>query len=121
MTVAKSILATVLLLISAVTAVAAEGEGDADGGRIAYVVNDYRYLPDAGQPDTDVGHALCATRCNAMSFDFADYLMAQPHEIRRLAVGRELTVPLDNPFLAGRCVCTADAYLIAPNLRNRPK
>jgi hypothetical protein len=102
------------------TALAA-GEGRLPGEETAYIVYDYRYDPAGSDGDPDTGHALCATRCNALSFDYADYLMADARELQRVAAGRELTVSLDNPFLGGQCICTVDEYLIKPNLRNRPR
>lgn len=90
-------------------------------GEAAYIVNDYRYDPAGSGGDPDTGHALCATRCNALSFDYADYVMADGREVKRVAVDREITVPLDNPFMKGNCICSVDEYLIKPNLRNRAK
>ena len=87
----------------------------------AYIVNDYRYDPAGSGGNADTGHALCGTRCNALSFDYADYLMADAREVKKVAAGRELTVPLDNPFMNGNCICTVDEYLIKPNTRHRPK
>lgn len=113
-----TIAATVLLLFA--VPVAAE-EGQTSEGETAYIVLDYRYDPVGSGGDPDTGHALCATRCNALSFDYADYIMADPREVKKVAARRELTVPLDNPFLAGHCICTVDEYIIKLNLRNQPK
>jgi hypothetical protein len=90
-------------------------------GEIAYIVNDYRYDPAGSGGDPDTGHALCATRCNALSFDYADYVMADGREVKRVATDREITVPLDNPFMKGNCICAVDEYQIKPNTRNRAK
>lgn len=87
----------------------------------AYIINDYRYDPAGSGGDPDTGHALCATRCNALSFDYADYLMADGREVKRVAADREIIVPLDNPFIKGNCICAVDEYLIKPNTRNRAK
>lgn len=121
MSLAKTLLAMMLLLLLPSLAPAAEGEGEAAVGQAAYVVLDYRYEPAGSGGDPDIGHSLCATRCNAMSFNYADYIMADPREVKRVAANRELTVPLDNPFLKGHCICTVDEYLVTPNTRNRPK
>lgn len=110
-----------LFLLLPSLAVAAEGEGEAAVGQAAYVVLDYRYDPAGSSGDAGTGHGLCATRCNALSFDYADYIMADPREVIRVATRRELTVPLANPFLEGNCICTVDEYLIKPNLRHRPQ
>ena len=112
-------LAASVLLLSAVPAFAAEGQGA--GGETAYIVNDYRYDPAGSGGDADTGHALCGTRCNALSFDYADYLMADPREVKRVTAGRELTIPLGNPFMQGNCICTVDEYIIKPNTRHQPK
>ncbi len=117
MTGTKFLLLVMLLQFLALPVLAAEGEG----GAAAYIVLDYRYDPVGSGGDVDTGHALCGTRCNALSFDYADYLMADPREVKRVASGRELTVPLDNPFLAGNCICTVDEYVIQPNARHRSR
>lgn len=108
------------LLVLPVAAACAEGI-DVQPGEKAYIVNDYRYDPGGSGGDADTGHALCATRCNALSFDYADYLMADAREVKKVAADREITVPLDNPFMKGNCICAVDEYLIKPNTRNRAK
>lgn len=90
-------------------------------GETAYIVNDYRYDPAGSDGDPETGHALCATRCNALSFDYADFVMADGREVKKVAADREITVSLDNPFMKGNCICSVDEYLIKPNLRNRAK
>ena len=112
---------TVLLLALLAPLAAFAEEGQVAAGETAYIVNDYRYEPAGSGGDANTGHALCGNRCNALSFDYADYLMADPREVQRVATGRELTVPLDNPFMKGNCICTVDAYLIKPNTRHQPK
>jgi hypothetical protein len=107
------------VLLSAVPAFAEEEAGK--GGETAYIVNDYRYEPAGSVGDANTGHALCGNRCNALSFDYADYVMADPREVKRVASDRELTIPLDNPFMQGNCVCTVDQYIIKPNTRHQPK
>jgi len=87
----------------------------------AYFVNDYRYEPAGPGDDLDTGHALCGNRCNALSFNYLDYLMAGSWDIRKIASGREISVSLDNPFMKGSCICTVDEYQIKVNERNRPK
>lgn len=104
-----------LALLAPVPVVADDGGLE---GEPAYIVNDYRYDPAGSDGDIDTGHALCATRCNALSFDFADYLMAGSWELRKIAADREVAVPLDNPFMKGNCLCTVDEYLVKANTRN---
>lgn len=111
--------AIILLILFAPLACADDSQNK--DGQTAYVVYDYRYDPAGSGGDPDAGHSLCATRCNALSFDYADYLMADARELRRIVTDRELTVPLDNPFMKGNCICTVDEYLIKVNERNRPK
>jgi len=120
MTAVKSLVCVLtLLLFCSLHVLAAESPGRA--AATAYVVYDYRYDPAGSGGDPDTGHSLCANRCNALSFDYADYLMADARELRRIASDRELTVPLDNPFMKGNCICTVDEYLIKPNTRNQPR
>jgi hypothetical protein len=45
--------------------------------------------------------------------------MADGREIHKVAVGVEITVPLDNPFMKGNCICTVDEYRIFPKIRNQ--
>lgn len=112
------LLATLLPVLAGMSVAAA---GDVVTGQPAYIVLDYRYDPLENSGSSETGHALCATRCNALSFDYADYIMADAREIKRIASGRELVIALDNPFLKGQCLCLVDEYVISPNLRNRPK
>lgn len=90
-------------------------------GEIAYVINDYRYVSAETGGDPDSGHALCGTRCNALSIDYLNYMMVGGWELRRVAINREITIPLDNPFLKGNCICTADEYLVKVITRNSTK
>lgn len=107
-----------LVLLAPLQAVAEEANSQ---GEKAYIVNDYRYDPAGSGGDPDIGLSLCSTRCNALSFDYADYVMADPREVQRVASDREITLPLNNPFMKGNCICTVDEYVIKPNIRNRPK
>lgn len=91
----------------------------AEEGEIAYIVNDYRYEPGDSGGDPDTGLALCATRCNALSADSVDYMMGGGWEMRKIAVDRELTIPLGNPFMKGDCICTVDEFLARPGTRAR--
>lgn len=104
------------LLLFAVPVFGAEEPGA--GGETRYIVNDYRYDPAGSGGNPDTGHALCASRCNALAFDYADYVMADAREVQRVAAGRDITLPLNNPFMQGNCICTVDEYRITVNLRN---
>ena len=121
MNVTKSLAVAMLLLLIAVPLFAAEGTGDDIGGQVAYIVNDYRYEPGDSKGDPDTGHSLCATRCNALSFDDLSVIMPSGWRLLRVAQGRELTVDTGSPFLGGTCVCTADEYRILPNEFNKPR
>lgn len=79
----------------------------------AFMVNDYRYEPPAGVTGTpDIGLSLCGTRCNALSADFASYLKPGGWRLIKVASAVEVRVELNNPFLAGQCVCTGDEYQV---------
>ena len=81
----------------------------------SWKVNDYRYVPGSDQDDPVTGLSLCGTRCNAMNADYLSVLSAGGYRIIRIAENRELTVPLDNPFIGGHCVCIADEFLVKLN------
>jgi len=87
----------------------------------AFVVNDYRYDPGTSGGDPDTGHALCGTQCNAMSYDYRNVIDPGGWRFIRVAKDRELTIPLNNPFMGGDCICTADEYVIKINDFDRPK
>ena len=86
-----------------------------------FVVNDYRYDPGISGGDPDTGHALCGTQCNAMSYDYRNVIDPGGWRFILVAEGRELIVPLHNPFMGGNCICTADEYVIKINDFDRPK
>lgn len=112
----------ILLLLAALLhqplAVLAE---DSPAAEEVYVVKDYRYEPGGSGGDPDTGHALCATRCNALSFDYQDYLMPGGWELIKISTNRDMRIPLNNPFMEGDCICTVDDYVVKVNNRNRPK
>jgi len=116
-----------LFLILPPLAFAAEGTfpgSDAAGGlkgEHVFIVNDYRYDPAGSGSDPDTGHAFCASRCNALSVDYRNYIDPGGWRFMRIAENRDVTVPTDNPFLGGTCICTADEYLVQINEFNRPK
>jgi len=96
-------------------------EGKKSAEQQVFVVNDYRYDPADSGGDPDNGHALCGTRCNAMSYDYRNVLDPGGWRYILVAKDRELTVPLNNPFLGGFCICTVDEYVIKINDFDRPK
>lgn len=84
-----------------------------DAERKAFMVTDYRYEPPAGLTgNPDIGLSLCGTRCNALSGDFASYLKPGGWRMIKISGGIEIKVELNNPFLAGQCVCVGDEYKI---------
>jgi hypothetical protein len=91
--------------------------GGAQGGEkeIIYIVNAYRYEPDSSGKDSDIGQALCGTRCNALSVDYQNYLKPPGWRIIRTASNKEVAVDLNNPFIDGRCICIADEYIVRVN------
>jgi hypothetical protein len=77
-----------------------------------FVVKDYRYEPGTAGEDLDLGQSLCGTRCNALSIDYLNITMPGGWRMTRVASDRNLTVPLDNPFMEGMCICVVDEYLV---------
>ena len=86
-----------------------------------FLVNEYRYDPGESTADPEIGHALCGTRCNALSSDYRN--ITDPGGWRLIKVGsnRELIVELNNPLISGRCVCIVDEYLVQIDDRIIPK
>jgi hypothetical protein len=84
-------------------------------GQQVFIVNDYRYEPGDSGGDPDLGHALCSTRCNAMTFDYRNAIDPGGYRVLLIAKDRKLTVDTGSPFLGGQCVCTADEYSILRN------
>ena len=83
-----------------------------DSRESLYVVTDYRFIAGEKGGDADLGQSLCGTRCNALSVDRNSFMETGEWSYTRVATGRELTLALDNPFLAGQCICVADEYLV---------
>ena len=90
-------------------------EADISEGQQMWIVNDYSYVPGSDQDDPVTGLSLCGTRCNAMTTDDRNILDSRGWRLIRVAQNRELTVPLDNPFIGGHCICIADEYLVKLN------
>ncbi|MBU0480058.1 MAG: hypothetical protein KKG47_03035 [Proteobacteria bacterium] len=99
--------------------ISAEATADAPAGQDetekVFIVSGYRYEPGGDVKQTDVGQSLCGTRCNALSVDYLNYTEPGGWRMIKVADKRELTVDLNNPFLAGECICVADEYIVKVN------
>jgi hypothetical protein len=85
-----------------------------DGERV-FIVNDYRYDPGNSGGDPDTGHALCGTRCNALSVDYRNFIEPGGWRFIKVASNREVALDLGNPFFDGKCLCIADEYVVRIN------
>ena len=90
-------------------------EADISEGQQMWIVNDYSYVPGSDQDDPVTGLSLCGTRCNAMTTDDRNILHSRGWRLIRVAQDKEVTVPLNNPFIGGHCICIADEYLVKLN------
>lgn len=109
-----ALLAVLLLLASASDLLAA------DADLKLYIVTDYRYLPGKTKGDPVMGQSLCGTRCNALSTNYLNIVEPGGWRLIRIADGRALTVPLNNPFMGGDCVCVVDEYVVKIDRLNKP-
>ncbi len=80
-----------------------------------FLVTGYAYQPGPSGENPSLGRSLCVTRCNAFSSDYQNYTEAGGWRIIKLASDEKITVALNNPFLDGSCLCTADRYQIKVN------
>jgi len=87
---------------------------DLQGDRF-FMVTEYRYDPGDTGGDPDTGHALCGTRCNALSVDYRNFIEPGGWRFIKVARNLEVTLPIGNPFLGGKCICTADEYVVKVN------
>lgn len=111
----------IIFLFLSVPVVAQEAEmSKSTSEQQAWIVNDYRYIPDSPQDDPDLGLSLCSTRCNAMTSDYRNVIDPGGWILTRVAENKELTVELNNPFIGGHCICVADEYIVTYNEFNRP-
>jgi len=85
-----------------------------------YIVTDYRYLPGKDKGDPVMGQSLCGTRCNALSTNYLNIVEPGGWRLIKIADGRVLTVPLNNPFMGGDCVCVVDEYVVKVDHLNKP-
>ena len=102
----------VVFLLSPLAARGQAGQGEEEH---VFVIQDYRYEPGMDQADPDMGLALCGTRCNALATDYLNITTPGGWRMQRVASGREVTVPLNNPFMGGQCICVVDEYLLRVN------
>jgi len=108
--------ALIWFLLAALLPVSALAQdAEISDGQQTWVVNDYSYVPGSDQDDPMTGLSLCGTRCNAMTTDYRNILDSRGWRLIRVAQNRQLTVPLDNPFIGGHCICIADEYLVKLN------
>lgn len=75
------------------------------------LVNDYRFVP-SGDGEQETGQLLCGIRCNALATDYVNLTEPGGWRILKISSGREITVPLGNPFMKGECVCVVDEYRV---------
>jgi len=94
------------------TPAAAEERKVKDTPENIYIVNEYRYVPATAADDKDIGHALCGTRCNALSSSYKNILEPGGWSLVRISSNKEITLELKSPFLGGQCVCVADEYSV---------
>jgi hypothetical protein len=110
-----------LLFIFATLPLAAAGQEPPVPEEHFFIVKNYRYAPGAGQTNAEAGQSLCGVRCNALSLDYLNITEPGGWRLIRVAMDRELTVPLKNPFLGGDCICIADEYVLKLDELNRPR
>ncbi len=80
-----------------------------------FLVTDYAYVPGPSGENPLQGRSLCATRCTAFSSDYQNYTDAGGWRMIKLASHEKISVDLNNPFLDGSCLCTADRYKVKIN------
>lgn len=98
----------------------AEGLLAATAGQKLYIVTDYRYLPGKAKADPVMGQSLCGTRCNALSTNYLNIVEPGGWRLIKISDGRALTVPLNNPFMDGDCICVVDEYTVTVDRLNKP-
>lgn len=109
----QSLFVMLLLLAMAMAGTPQAYSAEQDVDKVAFMVTDYRYEPAEGATvNPDIGLSLCGTRCNALSEDFASYIKPGGWKMVKIADKIEKRVELNNPFLAGKCVCVGDEYKI---------
>jgi hypothetical protein len=110
----------VLLLVSALLPPAAAAKEPAAPEERLYIAKQHRYIAGGPTDDRDMGHSLCGTRCSGLSVDYLNYTEPGGWRLIKVASGQELTVPLNNPFMGGDCICIVDEYVLKIDELNRP-
>lgn len=108
------LLMALILLLPSVRVQAAEAEVQ------LYIVSDYRYEVVPGKGDPVIGQSLCGTRCNALSTNYLNIVEPGAWRLIKIATGYELSLPLNNPFMGGRCICVVDEYMVKVDTLNKP-
>lgn len=108
------------LLVLFLLLASAEGLLAATAGQKLYIVTDYRYLPGKAKSDPVMGQSLCGTRCNALSTNYLNIVEPGGWRLIKISDGRALTVPLNNPFMDGDCICVVDEYTVMVDRLNKP-
>lgn len=113
----KSLVTMVLLLLLPMVALAVDKpEREVQ----AYVVKGYDYVPGPTGDTPEIGKSLCATRCNAFSSDYLNYTQAGGWRMVKTVEDEKVVVDLNNPFVDGHCLCTADRYQVVVNELSYP-
>jgi hypothetical protein len=110
-----------LLVITAPLPLLAAGKESSGPEERFFIVKNYRFSGATDQNAQDVGQSLCSVRCNALSLDYLNVTEPGGWRLIKVAVDRELTVPLRNPFMEGQCICIADEYILKLDELNRPR
>jgi hypothetical protein len=85
-----------------------------------FVVTDYSYEQGKGKDDPVMGQSLCGTRCNAIATDYLNIVEPGGWRLIKVATGRKLSIPLNNPFMGGHCICVVDEYIVKVDHLNKP-
>ncbi len=107
----------VLLLLLPMVAFAAD---KAEREVQVHVVTGYDYVPGPSGEVPEIGKSLCATRCNAFSSDYLNYTSAGGWRMLKTVEDEKVIVDLNNPFVDGHCICTADRYQVIVNELSYP-
>ncbi len=98
----------------------AAAETGAEGDTV-FLIKDYRYEAGSGSGDEVMGLSLCATRCNALSSDYLNFVEPGGWRMVKIAGDKEVILDLKNPYMDGRCICTVDEYAVKLDEYNRRK
>ncbi|MDX8411848.1 MAG: hypothetical protein R8K46_08295 [Mariprofundaceae bacterium] len=76
-----------------------------------FIVSQYHYEPGDLNETKETGLAICSTRCNGLSDNFANYIQPRGWRLVKTAGDQERVIE-SIPFLKGKCVCIGDEYRI---------